>query len=195
MNKRAVYYSVTISLIIGIALILLVSVYFTSDKKVIYQKLEGGTVTLSYMDEFNGITIANASTTSDVIGMKLDGADQYFDFSVITKINEASKIDYEISVVKDINKSTTIDDYVRVYLEKLVDGSYSSVFGPNTFEPITKDSSLGSKMGSMILYKERKTKSGTDNYRLRVWLSDSANIKKGSRQNITILVYVNGKAS
>ena len=195
MNKRAVYYSVSISLIIGIALILLVSVYFTSDKKVIYQRLEGGTVTLSYMDELNGITIDNASTTSDAIGMKLDGADQYFDFSVITKINEASKIDYEISVVKDINKSTTIDDYVRVYLEKLVDGSYSSVFGPNTYEPITKDSSLGSKMGSMILYKERRTKSGTDNYRLRVWLSDSASIKKGSRQNITLLVYVNGKAS
>ena len=150
---------------------------------------------MSYMDELNGITIDNASTTSDAIGMKLDGADQYFDFSVITKINEASKIDYEISVVKDINKSTTIDDYVRVYLEKLVDGSYSSVFGPNTYEPITKDSSLGSKMGSMILYKERRTKSGTDNYRLRVWLSDSASIKKGSRQNITLLVYVNGKAS
>ena len=195
MNKRALYYSITISLIIGIVLILLVSVYFTSDKKIIYQKLEGGTVTLSYMDEFNGITISNASTTSDTIGMKLDGADQYFDFSIISKINEASKIDYEISVVKDTNKSTTIDDYIRVYLEKLVDGSYSSVFGPITYEPLAKDSSLGSKAGSMVLYKERKTKSGTDNYRLRVWLADNANIKKGARQNITLLVYVNGKAS
>ena len=195
MNKRALYYSITISLIIGIVLILLVSVYFTSDKKIIYQKLEGGTVTLSYMDEFNGITINNASTTSDTIGMKLDGADQYFDFSIISKINEASKIDYEISVVKDTNKSTTIDDYIRVYLEKLVDGSYSSVFGPITYEPLAKDSSLGSKAGSMVLYKERRTKSGTDNYRLRVWLADNANIKKGARQNITLLVYVNGKAS
>lgn len=195
MNKRALYYSITISLIIGIVLILLVSVYFTSEKRVIYQKLEGGTVTLSYMDEINGISIDNASITSDAIGMTLDGADQYFDFSIISKLNEASKIDYEVSVIKDINKSTTIDDYVRVYLEKLIDGSYSSVFGPNTYEPITKESSLGSKAGSMILYKERKTKSGTDNYRLRVWLSDSANIKKGSRQNITLLVYVNGKAS
>lgn len=195
MNKRALYYSITISLIIGIVLILLVSIYFTSDKKVIYQNLDGGTVTLSYMDEFNGISINNASLTSDAIGMKLDGADQYFDFSIISKINEASKIDYEISVVKDTNKSTTIDDYIKVYLEKLVDGSYSPVFGPVTYETLGKDSSLGSKAGSMILYKERKTKSGTDNYRLRVWLSDSANIKKGAKQNITLLVYVNGKAS
>jgi len=195
MNKRALYYSITISLIIGIVLILLVSIYFTSDKKVIYQNLEGGRVTLSYMDEFNGITISNASTTSDSKGMKLDGADQYFDFSIITKINEASKIDYEISVVKDVNKSTTIDDYVRVYLEKLIDGSYSSVFGPVTYEPLTRKSSLGSKSGSMVLYKERRTMSGTDNYRLRVWLSDEAKIKAGSRQDITLLVYVNGKAT
>lgn len=195
MNKRALYYSITISLIIGIILILLVSIHLTGDKKVIYQKLEGGTVTLSFMDDFNGISIKNASTTSDSVGMKMDGADQYFDFSIITKINEASKIDYEISIIKDTTKSTTIDDYVRVYLEKLVDGSYSSVFGPVTYEPISKDTSLGSKNGSMVLYKERRTSSGTDNYRLRVWLSDEAKIKKGSRQDITILVYVNGKAS
>ena len=40
--------------------------------------------------------------------------------------------------------------------------------------PLKKKTELGSKPGSMVLTKTKKTNSSVDNYRLRVWLSDTS---------------------
>ena len=47
----------------------------------------------------------------------------------------------------------------------------------------------------MVLYKVAKKANSTDKYRLRVWLSDTAVFDKKAVQNISVKVFVNGKAS
>ena len=73
--------------------------------------------------------------------------------------------------------------------------NYINVFGPKTYTELEKKSKLGTKKGYMPILKVKKTKSDIDNYRLRVWLYDKATIPTGAKQNVTMKVYVNGKAS
>ena len=43
----------------------------------------------------------------------------------------------------------------------------------------------------MVLTKAKKIKSGTDNYRLRIWLADTSLVQNGS---YSVEVDINGKA-
>ena len=47
----------------------------------------------------------------------------------------------------------------------------------------------------MVIYSGEKMKSGTDNFRLRVWLYDKAQFDKTAAQNITMNVSISAKAS
>ena len=76
-------------------------------------------------------------------------------------------------------------------MEKESDGTYSKVFGPTTFEGLKKKTVLGSEKDSMVLTKAKKVKSGTDNYRLRIWLADTSLVQNGS---YSVEVDINGKA-
>lgn len=42
-------------------------------------------VSMTYTESTNGISIENASPTSDEVGKKLNGKNEYFDFTVSTK--------------------------------------------------------------------------------------------------------------
>ena len=111
----------------------MVSLFLKSPKKEVIKKLDGGDISLTYTDETNGISINDLKPISDAAGMKLDSADMFFDFSVSTDLMEANTMEYEISIKKDNNYSTVLDDNIRVYLEEQKGVNYVNVFGPKTY--------------------------------------------------------------
>lgn len=148
--------------------------------EVIEKEADGGYVTLNYTTASTALSILNATPTTDAVGMKKNDDGQYFDFSVDVNLEDASKVEYEISVIKDDKRCTIKDEDIRIYLEKEDSGTYTKFFGPKPFKPSKNYSSIGSEIGSMVLANVKKIKTGTDNYRLRMWLSDNAMATGGS---------------
>ena len=148
-------------------------------------------ISMTYTENMNGISIQDALPTSDEVGKKLNGKGEYFDFTIKSSILNSS-ITYEIAAIKD--KSSTIsDDSIKLYLEKQNSGTYEQVMEPTVFNAITEKSEIGSPKGSMILYKLNRKKSGTDNYRLRMWIKEDAVVEMDKSYTIKVNVY--GKAS
>ena len=159
--------------------------------EVIEQEENGGFVVLNYSSQFPGLTITDALPMSDEFGMVSAVEGEYLDFSVSTSLEDAPSIEYEVSILKDSVLSTIPDDAIRIYLEKEERGSYTKVMDPVPYEGISKETSLGSEKGSMVLYKIKKTKSTSDNYRLRIWLSDTSLLVTG---NYSVKVIINGES-
>lgn len=148
-------------------------------------------ISMTYTENMNGISIQDALPTSDEVGKKLNGKGEYFDFTIKSNIVNSS-ITYEIAAIKD--KSSTISDYsIKLYLEKQNSGTYEQVMEPTIFKSITKRSKIGSPKGSMVLYKFNRKKSGTDNYRLRMWIKEDAVVEMDKSYTVKVNVY--GKAS
>ena len=156
------------------------SIYSHRSPEVVEENKNGGKVVLNYSTQTNTFTILDAVPTTDAIGSKTMTAGQYFDFSVDVDVSEASKVEYELSIVKNEKKSSISDDDIMIYLEKENDGSYDAVFGPEAFEPIDEVSLVGSLKDSMILVNTKKIKSGIDHYRLRMWVSEKSTSLKGT---------------
>lgn len=184
---------IIISLILVIILVLLViclsfSAYIKMEQNKQSKDDVKANVSMTYTESTNGISIENASPTSDEVGKKLNGKNEYFDFTVSTKNPKKSKVVYEIAAVKDKN-STISDNDIRIYLEKQVSGTYEEIVKPQPFKPIAKNSKIGSTKGSMLLKKVKTKVSSNDNYRLRMWLSDKANIQDVKTYAVKINVY------
>lgn len=183
-------------IIVAIVLILIVVfslclwLFFEHKEKVIYQVENGGNVFLNYVSDFEGLSLHNMIPSSDdngIIGLK-DGS--FFDFSVDTKLDEASIIDYEISLFRE-KKYAYLDKYIRIYLEEEKSGTYTKVFGPSEFIPLKKNNKYGTNAGDMVLLHVRKKNKSTNRYRLRMWLSNNSNISSG---DYSVSVKINGKA-
>lgn len=148
-------------------------------------------ISMTYTENMNGISIQDALPTSDEVGKHLNGKSEYFDFTIKSNVVNSS-ITYEIAAIKD--KSSTIsDDSIKLYLEKQNSGTYEQVMEPTIFKPITEKSKVGSPNGSMVLYKLNRKKSGTDNYRLRMWIKEDAVVEMDKSYTVKVNVY--GKAS
>lgn len=184
-------------IIISICLVLIIfvaigfAVFSNREDKVIERVENGGNIVLNYANNLSGLKLIDTAPTTDAIGMTDLTPGEYFDFSIDVNLDNATSVEYEISIVKDSKNSTIDDDDIRIYLEKENSGTFSSVFSPSSFVAITSSSELGSPKGSMILYHETKKKSTAENYRLRVWLSDSSVLTSG---NYSVEVLVNGVA-
>ncbi|MBR5370532.1 MAG: hypothetical protein IK137_04445 [Bacilli bacterium] len=192
-NSKKTFTILMLSIVILlIGLIVVGFVMFSlREKDVVEEEENGADIILNYSTNNSGLQIRNASKTKDedgIINLK-DG--EYFDFSVEVILDNASNIEYEISVEKDEINSTIPDSDIKIYLEKEIEGTYTKVFEPNKFTPLKKKSELGSKKGSMVLTNVTKTKSSTDKYRLKMWLSDKATIDTGT---YAVEVEVNGIA-
>lgn len=196
-SKKGVSKAVVISIVFIILVVVAViagAFYIQSSKpQVIEQEtLEGGSITLTYADDENLFVIENAIPTADLVGMAYDSADKYFDFTVKTLIDEADYIEYKIVLVKDEEISTALDENIKVYLEKEDSGTYTKVIEPLLFESNITDKKLGKNV--MAIFKFKKNSSGNDNYRLRMWISEDANITPDQIQNYGVNVKIIGEA-
>lgn len=173
-KKKLIIMISGISLIMLILLIILFIVFFKSPKKVITNKKIGGEVNISYTDKTNSLNVVNIVPVEDSAAIKDLTGDNYFEFSVETKVDGAKEVKYEISVSKNADKSTVNDEDIRIYLEKENSGSYAKVFGPAKFKGISKQSDLGTPKGDMVLAEVTNNKTITENYRLKIWLASNA---------------------
>ena len=179
--------------VIGIVSLILVS-YFNAPKKVKYEELEGGSINLTYTDDENSLVLSNLVSYKDEDGIKINKADMYFDFSVSFALDEASKIEYELSVIP--NKENTVPvKNIKVYLEKQKSGEFTSTDEPKLLSLSNKNSTLGSQSGSMVIYNSSTQKSKSENYRLRAWVDSSSLYTIQPTDVISLMVEVHGKAS
>lgn len=193
MNKKGLYVSLIISFFVLVLLIVLVVVFFKQPPKEEKKKLDGGSVILTYVDDSSILILDDVVPKSDEEGISNIAADQYFDFTVTTDIVEANELDFEIGV--ECNKETTVNcELIKVYLEEMIDGGYVKVSDPLLFKPIDKKTDLGTKKGSMVLYKGKDKKSAYHNFRLRAWVNPDASIDSAITYRIILDVNVYGKA-
>lgn len=195
--KKGVSKSVIIGCIIIIILIVCIVagafyIYYGSPEEVYQESLTGGNISLTYSDEENLFAIEKAIPTSDIEGKKYDSADLFYDFTVKVDIEDANVIEYEILLVKDETLSNALNSNIKVYLEKEDSGTYVQVAGPEIFNSNVEDEKIGDSV--MSVYKEKRTESGNDNYRLRMWVSDTANITPGELQNYAVKIALKGAA-
>lgn len=192
-KKKLVIIISLVSALILVLLIVMFVVFFSSPKKVITDNQVGGEVNISYTDKSSTLNLVNITPVEDSVAIKDLTGENYFEFSVETKVDGAKEVNYEISVSKNADKSTVNDEDIRIYLEKENSGSYTKVFGPAKFKGISKQSDLGTPKGDMILTKVTNKKSITENYRLKVWLSSSATPSTVS-QNYSLDINILGDA-
>ena len=196
-NKKGVSKGLIIGMICIILLVIIILVgaiyiHYGVPKDIETKKLDGGNISLTYTDEENLFVIQNAIPTNDLVGTKYDSADLYFDFTVKTEIEEANYIEYEIVLVKDEALSTALEDNIKVYLEKENKGTYVEVVEPMFFSSNIDDKELGDS--AMSIYKQKKTTDGNDNYRLRMWIADTAVLSSEQVQNYGVQVVIKGIA-
>ena len=182
-------------LLIILVLIVVVAIGFglfvNRKDELIINEENGGNVVLNYSSNIAGLKIVNATPITDAVGMKKSDDGDYFDFSVESELDNAASLEYEISLIKNKKTSTIPDEDIRIYLEKEESGTYTRVFGPEEFKAIKQETEVGSEVGSMVISKVSKINSGSDHYRLRMWLSESSSLEKG---NYSVDVKINAKS-
>lgn len=196
-NKKGISKGVLFSSLIIILLVvgIVVGAFYIHNNQpvdVIEENLTGGDISLTYSDEENLFVIENSIPTSDIVGTKYDSAELFFDFTVKTELEDANSISYDVILVRDDISSTSKNENIKIYLEKETNGSYVKVIEPTIFNVNLKDEELGEN--AMKVYTHSKSKSGSDNYRLRMWVSDTAVFNAGEIQNFGVKVAIKGSA-
>lgn len=148
--------------------------------------IKSGGIQMSFIEsDTNVINIKNAMPMSDESG-KIQS--NYFDFSIVTKINGITDINYSV-VAKSILLRNQLDSKkVKIYLEKYENGVYKSVLDPSNFLFNSNDLiSNSNEFDSMLLYRgsfssnTNQVMQKEDKFRLRMWIDSSAKIENSSK--------------
>lgn len=134
-----------------------------------------GTITMTYTEPTNGINLTNALPITDTAGKALSGDNNTFDFSVGATIAGDTNINYVISAVKD-STSDLPDTGVKVYLTATNGEKETAVFEPKLVSQLDKTAdgnAAGAPAKQYILKTGNYTATGTDNYRLRMWVDSN----------------------
>ena len=193
--SRGVLISIIVIIVVVVAIVGLAFIVFFNKPEVIQQEtLEGGSITLTYSDEENLFVMENGVPTTDAVGMKFDSADKYFDFTVKTVVDDAEYIEYQIVLVKDEKASSALDSNIKVYLEKEDSGTYTKVGDPVIFVSEGEANKDSDEDVSKAIYKIKKTSNDNDNYRLRMWIDENAEVTSDVIQNYGVKVTIKGEA-
>lgn len=176
------------------------AVFTTSINGTRINVINTGTISMSFVESNNGILLSNAMPVNDEEGKRLIGDNNVFDFVVSSSIAGLTTVNYEIVAEKVSVDGVQLDDNnIRIYLEKLVNGKYVATpitEVPKGFVANGSFSQLGSLDSEMTLYNgsfenlDGKKKEFSDNYRLRMWVSDTTVIDDVSKTfQIKINVY------
>ena len=176
-------------------------------------KITTGSITMTYTESSNTISLGNALPTTDTTGYKRLKEGEYFDFSVTSNIQGYSYINYEISA-KEVGDGTIDGKYIKLYLSKINDDGTETPVTPiqHSFNTATGEGGItgvptyneeknanditGRPAGEMSLTSGTAFTEGevTTNYRLRMWVSEDYNPQgDGGGLNFTVQVNVYGK--
>lgn len=179
---------ITLSLIFVIILFISVicityAVFSYSREGMVKNVINTGTITFSYAETSNGITLTNAMPISDSIGKNLEksgDSNSYFDFNVSCKMTNTDRIQYEIYTTKDAETNEVDEKYVKIYLtDKITDKPLSGYDEEVPTYYNLKDSI--SKDNAKELYRGSFTSSGVQSFRLRMWLDENYNLQSSSQ--------------
>ena len=180
--------------VLGVAILVVAVVgisfaLFTSNDNVTVENtIKSGTVTMSFSEKTNGITLSNALPMSEADALQqLTKDGDYFDFDVVTKTSkEGTVIPYKVSVAKI--SGDLADDQIAINLQKLgTDGEYTSIVSGKKV----------SEMANGVIVDAADnagTAAGkTDSYRLRIWIAGDQNASAiASDSKYSLRVNVNG---
>ena len=136
-----------------------------------------GSITMTYEETDNTISLSGALPTTDKTGKTRLTDGEYFDFTVSSKIAGDVNINYEISA-KDVTTSERKIDgsNIKLYLTRLTDDGEEELMTPETYnEEASSNSYTGRPSGEMSLYTSSMNSSESNNYRLRMWVSEDYN--------------------
>ena len=137
-----------------------------------------GSITVTYTETDNTITLNGALPTTDKTGKTRLTDGEYFDFTVSSNITGDVNINYEISA-KDVTTSDRKIDgsNIKLYLTRLTDdGTEEELMTPETYnEETSSNSYTGRPSGEMSLYTSSMNASESNNYRLRMWVDEDYN--------------------
>ena len=159
-------------------------------------KITTGSITMTYEESDNTISIGNALPTRDATGTTRLKEGEYFDFTVSSEITGEVNINYEISA-KEVGDGTIDGSNIKLYLTRLTeDGTEEQLMSPETYnEESTSNTFTGRPANEMSLYTSSMNSSESNNYRLRMYVTEEYN-PQGDGGGLTFKVQVNvyGKA-
>ena len=137
-----------------------------------------GSIVMTYEETSNTISLNEALPTTDKTGMVRMNPGEYFDFRVSSEIVGDVNINYEISA-KDITTSDRKIDgsNIKLYLTRVnSDGTEEGLMTPETYnEEESSNSYTGRPAGEMSLYTSSMNSSESNNYRLRMYVTEEYN--------------------
>lgn len=187
--------------VFGVALLIVAivgisyAIFVFSSKSRVDNTVRSGGITFEYLEGDSVIDINDALPISDEVGVKQTKS---FDFQVSSAIRGNTTVFYEVRA-KSLTVDNKIDNqYVKIYLEKKDGGDFSTVLSPTAFKenPNTSLTNISVDTNTMLLYsgrfsgKKATTTNYSDEFRLKMWLSDKYLIDDVSRSfKIKVLVY------
>ena len=193
ISKKIIIWIVIISvLLLAVIGLLFVSFFKTREDNI--KEKDSGAVLMTYGNENNSLSISKVTPIKDEDGMKMENKNEYFDFSITTKLEDASSIEYEITITPNITDVSVLSG-IKVYLERQNNGTYGKLFEPKLFVANPNETVFGSPKGSMVIASVVKDADSVDNYRLRVWIDEKATITEEVAKKISFDVSVHGKAN
>lgn len=154
-----------------------------------------GTISMSYSEPENGITLTEALPMDDETGKTLQGENNTFDFTVTATIKGSGKTTINYAITAVTTPATNLnDDYVKVYLTDM-DSSDSQILAPTVVSSLHKTTSddSGAPDGQYILESGTFDATTTNSYRLRMWVADNFSVGQSS-ETYTLKVNVYGAA-
>ena len=157
-------------------------------------KITTGSITMTYEESENTITLGNALPTRDATGTTRLKDGEYFDFTVSSEITGEVNINYEISA-KEVGDGTIDGSNIKLYLTELVDGEEQELMTPETYnEESTSNTFTGRPAGEMSLYTSSMNSSESNTYRLRMYVDESYNPQgDGGGKTFSVRVNVYGQ--
>ena len=141
-----------------------------------------GTITMTYTEPTNGISLTDALPITDDAGKALKGDGKTFDFTVGATVTGTTTINYVITAVKDAT-SDLPDTGVKVYLTSTSGETETAVLGPKLVSQLDKTvagNDAGAPADQYVLKTGTYTATGTDNYRLRMWVDSNYGQQTGN---------------
>ena len=158
-------------------------------------KITTGSITMTYTESDNTISLSNALPTTDKTGTTRLKEGEYFDFTVSSEITGDVNINYEISA-KEVGDGTIDGSNIKLYLTKLNGDEEEQLMSPEVYnEEASENTYTGRPAGEMSLYTSSMNSSESNDYRLRMYVTEEYNPQgDGGGLTFTVQVNVYGKA-
>ena len=183
--------------IVGLMLLLIIALIGVSYAAFSYSGLgtkvntiTTGSITMSYEETDNTISLNGALPTTDKTGMVRLNDGEYFDFNISSSITGNVNINYEISA-KEVGEGTIDGKYIKLYLTELVGGKEEALMLPEVYnEETSSNTYTGRPANEMSLYTSSMNSSEEHQYRLRMYVDESYN-PQGDGGGLTFSVQIN----